>query len=231
MVLMTVPVLMPQISGPAPRIKAVLFDYGLVLTGPAHPAAWERMKSLLHAEEAPFHTAYWRFRQDYDSGALTGQAYWHQVAADLHQPADVKLRALIEADTDLWTQPNQPMIDWAASLQAAGMFTGILSNLGDAMEDGVRERCPWLHAFNHLTFSHRLRTTKPDPTVYAHAANGLGVEPGEILFIDDREDNVAGALAAGMQAIRYLDHDSFLSAIQTSGLETLLSPQKSPAGT
>ena len=217
-------------SPAAAEVKAVLFDYGLVLTGPAHPPAWERMKSLLHAGEESFHTAYWRPRQDYDSGALTGEAYWRRVAADLHQEApDATVKALLDADTDLWTQPNQPMIDWAASLQAAGIFTGILSNLGDAMETGVRERCPWLHAFNHLTFSHRLRTTKPDPTIYAHAAAGLGVHPEEILFIDDREDNIAGALAAGMQAIRYLDHDSFLSAMQTSGLGSLLRPQKAPA--
>ena len=205
-----------------PHIRAVLFDYGLVLTGPAHPPAWERMKSLLQAGEASFHAAYWRSRQDYDSGALTGEAYWQQVATDLHQPNGANLQALIEADTDLWTQPNQPMIDWAASLQRAGIFTGILSNLGDAMEAGVRERCPWLHAFNHLTFSHRLRTTKPDPTIYAHAAGGLGVEPGAILFIDDREDNIAGALAAGMQAIRYLDQESFVIAMQTAGLDQLI---------
>lgn len=206
------------------QITAVLFDYGLVLTGPAHPPAWEHMKTLLGADEAAFHAAYWRHRQPYDSGALTGEAYWRQVATDLHQSPEVKLQALLDADTHLWTQPNQPMIDWAAHLQQAGIFTGILSNLGDAMEAGVREQCPWLHAFNHLTFSHRLGTTKPDPTIYAHAANGLGVEPAEILFIDDREDNIAGALAAGMQAIRYLDHDSFLADLRTAGLGYLLEP-------
>ncbi len=206
------------------EIKAVLFDYGLVLTGPAHPPAWERMKSLLHASEEPFHAGYWRYRQDYDSGALTGEAYWRSIAEDLGQPPDAALQALMDADTDLWTQPNQPMIDWAASLQAANIFTGILSNLGDTLEAGVRERCPWLHAFNHLTFSHRLRTTKPDPTIYAHAARGLGVRPEEILFIDDREDNIAGAQAACMQAIRYLDHDSFLAAMQAAGLDNLLQP-------
>ena len=216
----------PAKSSPI-KIQAVLFDYGLVLTGPAHPPAWERMKSLLHAGEEPFHAAYWRYRQDYDSGALTGGAYWRRVAADLlHEASDATLQALMDADTYLWTQPNQPMIDWAASLQAAYIFTGILSNLGDAMEAGVRERCPWLRAFNHLTFSHHLRTTKPDPRIYAHAAGGLGVPPEEILFIDDREDNVAGARAAGLQAILYLDHESFLAAMQTSGLGSLLEPEK-----
>lgn len=211
-----------------PPVQAVLFDYGLVLTGPAHPLAWERMKQLLNANEEAFHAAYWRYRLDYDNGALTGEAYWSHIAHDLRQPdlsqPPALVISLIEADTDLWTQPNQPMIDWATSLQDAGVFTGILSNLGDAMEAGVRERCPWLHGFNHLTFSHRLRTTKPDPAIYAYAANGLGVAPEEILFIDDRADNIKGARAAGMRAIQYLDHPSFLLAMQNAGFGFLLTP-------
>lgn len=208
-------------SAPLP-VQAVLFDYGLVLTGPAHPPAWEHMKSLLHAEEAAFHAAYWRERQDYDSGTLTGEAYWRNIAEGLGQPTEANLHTLLEADNELWTQPNQPMIDWAATLQARGVLTGILSNLGDAMETGVRARCPWLDDFNHLTFSHRLRTVKPDPAIYAHAARGLGVPADQILFIDDREENVAGARATGMQAIRYLDQPSFLAAMQETGLGSLV---------
>lgn len=205
----------------SPAVQAVLFDYGLVLTGPAHPPAWERMKGLLQAEEEAFHAAYWRHRLDYDNGALTGRAYWQNVAEDLHTP-QADLGGLLDADTNLWTQPNQPMIEWAASLQAAGVRTGILSNLGDALEVGVRERCPWLNAFHHLTFSHRLRTAKPDPAIYRHAATGLDLPPAHILFIDDREDNIAGALAAGMQAIRYLDHPSFVKSMHAAGFDWLL---------
>ncbi|MGI4827844.1 MAG: HAD family hydrolase [Janthinobacterium lividum] len=206
-------------------VEAVLFDYGLVLTGPPHPPAWDRMKTLLHAEESAFHAAYWRPRHDYDRGALSGDQYWHAVAADLSQDLDTDtLKALIEADNELWTQPNQPMIDWAAALQAAGVRTGILSNLGDAMEVGVLMRCPWLAAFQHHTFSHRLGIAKPDLAIYRHAAEGLGVDPARVLFIDDREDNIEGARKAGMQAIRYTDQLQFEAAMRDAGLESLLTP-------
>lgn len=206
-------------------VEAVLFDYGLVLTGPPHPPAWDRMKTLLHAEGPAFHAAYWRPRHDYDRGALSGDQYWHAVAADLSQSVDTDtLKALIEADIELWTQPNQPMINWAAALQAAGVRTGILSNLGDAMEVGVLTRCPWLAAFQHHTFSHRLGIAKPDLAIYRHAAEGLGVDPARVLFIDDREDNIEGARKAGMQAIRYTDQLQFKAAMRDAGLESLLTP-------
>ena len=209
----------------ASTVEAVLFDYGLVLTGPPHPPAWARMQTLLHVDETAFHAAYWRPRHDYDRGALNGEQYWHTVADELGRPLDAgTLRALIEADNELWTQPNQPMIDWAAALQAAGVRTGILSNLGDAMEAGVRARCPWIGAFDHHTFSHRLGTAKPDLAIYRHAAEGLGVAPAHVLFIDDREDNIAAARKAGMQAIRYTDHAAFELAMHAAKLDHLLAP-------
>ena len=206
-------------------IQAVLFDYGLVLSGPPHPPAWERMKAVLHTDEISLHRAYWRSRHEYDLGELSGVQYWAQVARDLDQSLDPdSVRALIAADTELWTQPNQAMIDWAAALQAAGVRTGILSNLGDEMELGVLRVFPWLNRFHHLTFSHRLRMAKPALAIYLHAAEGLGVAPSSVLFIDDREDNLEGARAAGMQAVRYTSHDAFVAAMQASGHGNLLSP-------
>jgi len=204
-------------------VKAVLFDYGLVLSGPPDPAAWDRLKLLLNAGEAAFHEAYWKHRDAYDRGSLTAEAYWQQVAEDLHRPLnEAEIQQLIDIDTDVWTQPNQPMIDWATALQRSGMKTGILSNMGDAMEREILARCPWLAGFTDHTFSHRLKMAKPDPAIYQHAAEGLNVPPENILFIDDREENIAAARAAGMQAVQYTSHDAFLRAMKDQGYESLL---------
>ncbi len=206
-------------------VHAVLFDYGLVLSGPPDPVAWKQMKDLLGASEDALHEAYWAPRHDYDRGALTGDAYWHLVAKTLGRNLKSEEHAaLIEADNALWTQPNQPMIDWAAQLQAAGIRTGILSNLGDAMEVGILARFAWLADFAHHTFSHRLGIAKPEPAIYAHAAEGLGTAPENVLFLDDREENIRAAHAAGMQAIMYTSHDAFLRAMHEAGLQALLTP-------
>jgi putative hydrolase of the HAD superfamily len=206
-----------------PSVKAVLFDYGLVLSGPPDPAAWERLKLLFQVDETAFHAAYWKHRDAYDRGSLSAEAYWQQVAEDLDRRlTETDIQELIDIDTDVWTQPNQPMIDWAAALQRAGMKTGILSNIGDAMEREVLARCPWLADFTHHTFSHRLKMAKPEPAIYEHAAEGLKAAPANILFIDDREENVAAAHAAGMQAVRYTAHDGFLRAMKEQGYESLL---------
>jgi putative hydrolase of the HAD superfamily len=207
------------------NIRSVLFDYGLVLSGPPDPAAREEMKQILGVDEERFRAIYWRHRDDYDRGTLNSVAYWERVAHDLHRPLDAKkLSALIAADNAHWTQPNQAMIDWAAALQSAGIKTGILSNIGDAMEAGIVARFPWIADFTHRTFSHRLGIAKPDAAIYQHAAEGLGVPTGEILFVDDREENVAAARAAGMHAIQYIDHADFLQQMQAAGFSGLIAP-------
>ncbi|SEF72212.1 putative hydrolase of the HAD superfamily [Bryocella elongata] len=200
-------------------IRAVLFDYGQVLSTAPVPAAWERLKAVFGADEEAFHTAYWRHRHDYDRGTLNADTYWSAVASDLGRTITAEQEeTLRKADTDLWTQLNEPMVAWAGSLPARGLKRGILSNIGDAMEHGVLERCPWLKDFDHLTFSHRLKIAKPEAAIYEHAAQGLGVAPEEILFLDDRAENIAAARAAGMRAIQYTDHAAFIREIEALGL-------------
>jgi putative hydrolase of the HAD superfamily len=205
-----------------PLIRAVLFDYGLVLSAPPDPHAWCRMHAILNAQDPSFHDAYWHHRHNYDLGVLSGDRYWRTVGNDLHRdPSTDDLTALLDADVDLWTQPNQPMIAWAGLLQRSNIATGILSNIGDAMEDGIGRRCPWLAQFQHLTFSHRLRIAKPDERIYHHAVAGLGVAPAETLFLDDRLENVEAARAVGLNAIQYATHEDFLrdfTAGQFTGL-------------
>jgi putative hydrolase of the HAD superfamily len=208
-----------------PTINAVLFDFGMVLTQPPDPASWERLKAVFSADEASFHKAYWTHRDDYDRGTLKSQSYWEQVANDLHKPLNPEaLRELIAADVALWTQPNQVMIDWAASLQRAGMKIGILSNMPDAMEVGIRNTFAWVEDFDHHTWSHRLLLAKPEAAIYRHAAEGLGVAPAEILFIDDRRENIEAAEAVGMQAIQYTNHEAFVREMTERGLGELLEP-------
>jgi putative hydrolase of the HAD superfamily len=211
------------------NIKAVLFDYGMVLSGPPDPTARQDMMRILGVNEEAFQQIYWKHRDAYDRGVLSGIAYWQQVAADLDHPLDApQLNALIQADTDLWGRPNIDMTAWAQHLHRAGIATGILSNIGDAMEAGILARYPWLANFAHSTFSHRLGIAKPDPAIYNHAAKGLGFPTTEILFIDDREENIAAARRVGMIAIQYATHDAFVAEMQRLSLQSLLNPKLGP---
>ena len=207
----------------AKRIDMVLFDYGMVLSGPPHPAAWAVMRTFTGLDEDRLHAGYWAFRHDYDRGALTGPAYWHAVAAHAGVTLDnAQVAALLAADIDLWTQLNTPMVEWARRLQRAGIRTGILSNIGDCIAEGIVAKLPWLSGFEHCTWSHTLFMAKPEPAIFMKTAEALKTGPAHILFIDDREENVHAAAAIGMQTIHYTDHAAFEREMRERGLASLL---------
>jgi putative hydrolase of the HAD superfamily len=206
-----------------PRIDAVLFDYGQVLSNPPDPKAWARLLAISGLDEARLHPAYWMFRHDYDRGALTGPAYWQAVAAETGIQLDnAQVTALLAADVDLWSSLNLPMVEWAAGLQRAGVRTGILSNIGDSMAAGLIARFPWLSGFDQCIWSYALWMAKPEPAIFLRTAEALHTAPANILFIDDREDNIAAAAALDMQTIRYTSHDAFEREMRRCGFDSLL---------
>ncbi len=114
------------------------------------------------------------------------------------------------------------MLLFAQHLQNSGIRTGILSNIGDAMTAGLLEKHDWLSAFDHHTWSYAINLAKPEPAIYRHAAEGLRTSSKNILFIDDKAENIAAALALGMQAIQYTSHNDFEQELRNRGLDHLL---------
>jgi putative hydrolase of the HAD superfamily len=68
---------------------------------------------------------------------------------------------------------------------------------------------------------------KPEPAMYRRALDILGCAPRRVLFIDDREENVAGGKAAGMKAIRFQGGDALRMELEELGV---LSPKPKSRG-
>jgi putative hydrolase of the HAD superfamily len=59
---------------------------------------------------------------------------------------------------------------------------------------------------------------KPEPAIYRRALDILGRPAERILFIDDRKENVAGALTAGMKAIRFEGAEALRRTLERIGV-------------
>ena len=55
--------------------------------------------------------------------------------------------------------------------------------------------------------SSKLGLRKPDPKIYQHTCNALGIEPSEAVYLDDLGINLKPARAMGMQTIKVIDPD------------------------
>ena len=72
--------------------------------------------------------------------------------------------------------------------------------------------------FRDIVVSGREKLLKPDPAIYYLALDRFGLKPAEALFIDDREINVEGARAVGMQAHLFVDADDLRARLAAEGL-------------
>jgi len=59
---------------------------------------------------------------------------------------------------------------------------------------------------------------KPEPAIYQRALDILGTPPQRVLFIDDREENVAGGAAAGMKSIQFTGASALAGELEKLGV-------------
>ena len=62
----------------------------------------------------------------------------------------------------------------------------------------------WQRIFRKEFLSCRMKLMKPSRAIFDAAAAEIGVPPEDILFVDDSQKNVDGALAAGWRAVLYV---------------------------
>jgi putative hydrolase of the HAD superfamily len=204
-------------------LRAVVFDYGMVLTGPPDSAAHDALLGITGLPLERFESLYWADRHAYDEGKLTGLAFWQKFIrqAGLKLPATT-VDELNLWDARMWTTQNPAMLAWQEQLKQRGLLTAILSNMGDNVLANIEREFAWIHRFDVLVWSFQLHMAKPDPAIYLHTLNELDVEPAEMLFLDDKIENIEAARALGIQAILFSTVERLRSDLIAHGFDAEL---------
>jgi len=71
---------------------------------------------------------------------------------------------------------------------------------------------------------------KPDPRIYRHTCDAIGVAPSEAVFLDDIGQNLKAARALGMTTIKVDDPDDALRELEALLDLSLLDDPLSPRG-
>lgn len=178
--------------------RVIVFDYGEVLSTSQSDADKQRIRAVAGATEEAFWPAYWRHRDDLDHGVVTVSDYWARVGSDLglrFDPADVQ--RLWALDFRSWISVEPGSIEILHELAQGGTRMALLSNAGFDFGGPFRS-APFARYFEHIFVSAELGMIKPDPDIYRHVARELGVQPADLVFVDNKAVNVDGARAAGL---------------------------------
>jgi putative hydrolase of the HAD superfamily len=181
----------------------ILFDVGGVLltNGWDHRERAAAVKNFQLDAEA-LEARHAEVFEAWERGEISGKAYLNAVV--FYEPRNFprgEFFAFLLAQSQLLPNGALPILE---ELSASNHYLlGALNN--EARETNAHRFSRFgLRRYFRVAFSScYMGLRKPEPAMYRRAIDILGCPPQRILFIDDREENVAGAAAAGIKAIRF----------------------------
>ncbi|GAA1518161.1 putative hydrolase of the HAD superfamily [Agromyces terreus] len=202
----------------SPRV--VVFDYGEVISRP--PGDADRTALLRRAgvpveapAEAAFWAAYWRHRAALDQGTSSIARYWADVAVEIGadwSPVDV--HELWAIDHRSWLSVDPGTLGVLHALHEGGTRLALLSNAGEDFSGWLRSGS-FAPLFERVFVSGELNLVKPDAAIYEHVMAALGIEPDRFVFIDNKAENVEGAIAVGGEGHVFVDAASLESWLRS----------------
>jgi len=185
-------------------IKAFVFDCGGVVLRDGDTSPYLQWAKRLGLTEAELRLRLWGGEswKQAELGYLSEEAFWQHVAPSLGlEDADM----VRQMAADIWSTWRVDadvlaLIDELRSTYRVAM----LSNATDVLEARLRETFGVADRFELILNSARLGVAKPDERVYAELCQRLGLEPREIVFVDDRVENIVAAENHGLHVAWFL---------------------------
>ena len=204
---------------PEPDLRAVIFDWGGVLTPPisqlvrawvatdqidwdsylAAVGPWLTAAYEADAEQNPVHQL--------ERGECTVAEFERLLGERLVRidGGQVAVEGMLARMMGAGEQPILAMYDLIRGLRARGLSTALLSN---SWGDAGYPRADFPALFDAVVISHEVGMRKPEARIFRHVVGLLGLAPEQCVFIDDIEANVIAAAALGMTSIHHKDPES-----------------------
>src|SRR6202030_376378 len=185
-------------------VRAVVFDYGNVLCLEQTLEDMKGMALVCGIPHERFSELYWKLRPPYDRGDIDGPAYWTAVVRqqELGLSRD-QIARLIKLDSESITRLNQGAVQWAKLLHHEGFPLTLLSNMPLELSRHVTRSFPSLSTFEYLIYACDHGSIKPEPAIYRNCLELLKVDPQDVLYLDDRAENVEAAAGLGINSVLF----------------------------
>jgi FMN phosphatase YigB (HAD superfamily) len=152
---------------------------------------------------------------DYESGRLTRAEFYEAIRKSIGFLGG--LAEFGEYFADIFSE-MPGTIALHAELRRRGFKMFIFSNTNDLAVEHVRRRFPFFSNFDGYIFSYEVGSMKPQPEIYAAMEKMCGRSGADLVYIDDRPENIAGGLARGWRAILHESPEKTRQALGAIGL-------------
>jgi HAD superfamily hydrolase (TIGR01509 family) len=148
-------------------------------------------------------------------GVVTTQQFYAEICRITGFRAS--LAEFSECFADIFV-PIEPMVQLQATLRQRGLPAYIFSNTNELAVEHIRRSFPFYANFDGYILSYQHGAMKPDARLYEIVERQSARRGAEILYLDDRPENIAAGAARGWQVILHQTPEKSLAAIQKLGL-------------
>jgi FMN phosphatase YigB (HAD superfamily) len=193
--------------------KIVAFDLGKVLVDFDYSIAIPRIAAHSTLPLAGIKTFFFHSHLlvGYESGRLTRLEFFEQARKAIGFCGTIE--EFGEFFADIFTE-IPPMIELHAGLHRRGVPTYIFSNTNDLAIEHVRRNFPFFQNFDGYIFSYEVGAMKPEAKIYEALEKLTGQRGADIVYLDDRPENVAGGAARGWRTILHETPEKTRAALE-----------------
>ena len=199
------------------EVQAVVFDVGRVIYRWQLAHLFDRIVEDPARREKVLRdvvTEAWHF--EHDQGRMLADMVRERIA--LHPDYEAEIRAYATRFNETIPGPVPGTIALIEALDARGIPLFAITNFGAEFWASFRPTAPVFDRFRDIVVSGEEKLAKPDPAIFALAAERLGLAPAAMLFIDDNADNMASAARCGWQVHHFTDAETLRGDLVARGL-------------
>ncbi len=195
-----------------PKPSVIVFDLGKVLLDFDYGIAAHRIAERCHlsVDEVRKHLDHSPLLCRFETGSMTVGEFFAEISAKTKFSGS--LCEFSEFFADIFFA-IEPMIELNEKLRAKGFPTWIFSNTNTLAIGHIQKRFPFFKTFDGYVLSYEHGAMKPDPKIYEVVERKTGKQGAEILYLDDRPENVEVGVARGWQVILQESPEKTLAAV------------------
>lgn len=209
-------------------IRAVVFDIGGILEiipeggdptsrFPQMIARWERRLNMAPGALGDCIEEHFKRLSDAGKGGALGTCSYDEWVSELQA-----VTGWDAATTDAFMEDHWDTYIGDPNPELAAYFVGLRPRYRTAFLSnsfvGAREREHAARGFGDMAdlivYSHEVGVAKPDPRIYEITCERVGVQPHEMVFLDDIPRNVAAAREYGIHGVLFQDNAQAIRDIE-----------------
>jgi FMN phosphatase YigB (HAD superfamily) len=198
-------------------IPVIIFDLGKVLVDFDYTIAARKIAARSAKSPKDLHAFLGSspILLEYESGRLTRRQFFEAVcdAIGFHGDLDEFGGYFADIFTEM---PGTIALN--AELRRRGFKTHIFSNTNDLAIEHIRRNFPFFEQFDGYIFSYEIGGMKPQPEIYAAMETLSGRHGADLVYLDDRLENVEAGAARGWRTILHESPEKSRQALAAMGL-------------